>query len=397
MTAITKDLDRTQSSSHPDSPNLGASLDTVLEAIKCLQQETQKNFQVTFQRMDSLGERVESLEQKITKLESFSEVDFIFSFILGKNSEEMVLFIYNNKERAYKIINFLNTNLSDSHFLKLIIDLVVFGLEKNDITFAEEIFENWKKKIEIIHLFWLSPGSSRSKIIGFFCQRLSDYDCNKLFSEIIEQAIQKNDIATVRLVLEAGNKKMNFSNFRPLITVSCVEKTKNLEIFKLFLQYHPNTNIKYNKGFYLLHYLCDSRNLEEFIQALLSHGVEVNRPTSEDRALSALYIAAYHSDYDYVRMLLAANADPLQPNEDGSTPLSIVLKRNNQEIVNLFKFFNIIKDEPKPADPKPAEKVEEKKTPPERLSFISRLLKKEIPKANLDLESEEVETKDENL
>jgi len=91
-----------------------------------------------------------------------------------------------------------------------------------------------------------------------------------------------------------------------------------------------------NKGATLLHLACRDCPDPDAIQALISHGFDVNMRDEWDLAAPIHYAARHNPNPEVIRVLIKAGAGVNVTNRSSHTPLHLAVKYNSLEVVSLL-------------------------------------------------------------
>lgn len=73
----------------------------------------------------------------------------------------------------------------------------------------------------------------------------------------------------------------------------------------------------------------------EEMALLLKHGADVNRKITD--SYTPLHYACFFANHGAARLLVAAGADPLFPDHEGSTPISLAVRKDDKELVEILR------------------------------------------------------------
>ena len=148
-------------------------------------------------------------------------------------------------------------------------------------------------------------------------------------------AAQQTDPSFAKVLLDAGanpNDAMAKTKLTPLIIASAMG---HAEVAALLLDKGADPNAVDDKGFTPLHHAARDKRALKIVKALLAHGAKPNirmvqqKPATftttmiEMRGATPLVVAAEINNFDAVKALVEAGADPLIPTETNTTALML--------------------------------------------------------------------------
>src|SRR5579885_147848 len=147
-------------------------------------------------------------------------------------------------------------------------------------------------------------------------------------------AAQQGDLDSARLLIQAG-ADVNESTPNQMTPLLIATASGQRAVAALFVEQGADVNATDARGFTVLHYAAQNRNMTDLIKALLAHHANPNPRLTrnpgggdEEGALSLagatpFLLAAAGGNSAAMRALAEGGADPNIPTKDGTTPLMI--------------------------------------------------------------------------
>ncbi|MCD4793249.1 MAG: ankyrin repeat domain-containing protein [Bacteroidales bacterium] len=228
---------------------------------------------------------------------------------------------------------------------------------KDDLELSNELlyYPLRNNEIELVKLLLESGADVNAEIDGY---KLFTYAIKKEYYEIAELLIENgaetnpeyfrnytpisyavinNNFYMCKILIEKG-ADVNVFNKDDTTPLSIAVKNKFTETARLLIENGADVNYIYKKNFTLL---CFSLEEDYFdlIELLIETGIDVNIPVTESYGLyayTALHFAVEKNYYDCTALLLKKGSDINAKDSKGFTPLSIAVRNNNLELVNLL-------------------------------------------------------------
>lgn len=175
------------------------------------------------------------------------------------------------------------------------------------------------------------------KLIGISIKDMKDAKHNTP----IFYAIRYNNYYALQELLNV-NADVNHKNATNINALHLAVLKKDLVMVKMIIKYIKNINAKTSSGDTVLHYACSSQLLD-IIKLLLSMGADPNIPESEHE-LYPIFYSVIQNDIDIVKLLIEANFNPSNQDNNGNTIIHYAIIYNHISILDfIFDYYPIRK------------------------------------------------------
>ena len=173
-------------------------------------------------------------------------------------------------------------------------------------------------------------------IIAVFCFAFLTLSA---YADPIHEAAKSGDIATLKSLLDQNPSLLYDQDELGKTPLHWATGRGQLEAIKLLLDtYHVNVDVRNKNSGTPLHVAASQAQPEAAI-ILIQHGATIDA-RAKDNA-TPLHFAAFKGrkpgHIEVVRILLENHADPNARTDNGATPLSMALSRNNTEVINILR------------------------------------------------------------
>ncbi|KAH8987259.1 ankyrin repeat-containing domain protein [Lactarius akahatsu] len=150
-------------------------------------------------------------------------------------------------------------------------------------------------------------------------------------------------LSLARLLLEHG-ADVNAQDKKSATPLHLASREGQFEIVRMLLGNGANPRATNNQGQTPLHLLSEGiyfnpQDVPDFVELFMKYGADVNARDSNNT--TPLHVASCEGQLEVARMLLAHGANPKAINDQGQTPLHLLLEgiHNSQEVLDLVELL----------------------------------------------------------